>query len=285
MPVLLAKPIYYVPSRPTVLRPLSLQHRDEQHQNHHQHYDDRAALIIIRPPRNLPKPVPCATEPALVAVDVALDLVEHEHVLVELVADARAQLALPADRRAQPVQLVVLLRQHLRVVRVDLLVGEAVRVRHGEGRVGLVAVGEERLARGVRGGGRGVVAEAYGFGGGARRGGRGGGRGGGGVREVGRERGVVGLRDGAGGWGLRGAGGELSVQLGVLGAQLAGLVLNDFGGPVIVSSVLDSSMRYEEPTSLLRLPGGRLLARGPRRPRALSRGTAICYHPGHAGRD
>lgn len=210
----------------------SLQNNNQQHQHNNQHHNRPhlpplpAARGIPRHPAHLP---PGPLQRAQLAVGGALALVQHQHVLVELVADAQRQLALPLDRRAQRIQLRVLVGQDLSVVGVDLGVGQILRgdVVPVAGRVvilglcccGLrvVAVGEElgagllRFEVGGRGG------EANGFLlllGGGRLGCWGGGGlwfggGGLGVGEVGCERGVVGVGEGGGG----GGGGD-AVELG-----------------------------------------------------------------------
>lgn len=106
------------------------------------------------------------------AVDGGVDVVEHGHVLVELVADLHAELALARDAGPQRVQLRVLLVQDLLVVRVDL------RVRHLPRRVPVprppvlrvvpvpAAPEQLRLQVGVAGSGRrGVVGEPHRLGG------------------------------------------------------------------------------------------------------------------------
>ena len=71
------------------------------------------------------------------AVGQALRLLEHGDLVVELVADLHAQLALAADALAQAVELRVLVGEDLAVVSVDLLV----RLEPG----GLVAVALRRV--------------------------------------------------------------------------------------------------------------------------------------------
>lgn len=181
-----------------------------------------------------------AIQPPLVPIHVALDIIQHLDLPVQLVPDLDAQVPLPADALAQPVQLVVLLLDDVLMVRVDLLVVELGVVGAwlvvGGGRV--VAVGEEGgavggvlivIVRGVEeGAGARVVAESDRFGevgggavGGALEGGGGGDAWPGGrflgMGEVAGEGWVVGLGDGGGGR-LRGKALELRGEVVVLGS-------------------------------------------------------------------
>lgn len=92
-------------------------------------------------------------QPALVAVNEGLLVLEHGDVVVELVANLHAQLALPRNGRAQPVELLVLVGEDLAVVGVNLLVvvelGRLVAVALGRVRVVAVGAVEERCGRGV----------------------------------------------------------------------------------------------------------------------------------------
>lgn len=101
-----------------------------------------------------------------------IDVVQHGDVVVQLVADLHAQLALARYAGAQPVELLVLLLQDPLVVRVDLHVVQLARLipvpHRVVRRVVAVAAAEElgfevRAARIV---GR-VVGEAHRFGNGA----------------------------------------------------------------------------------------------------------------------
>lgn len=128
-------------------------------------------------------------------------LVQHPDLILQLVANLDTQIPLPPNTLPQPVQVLVLPPQHLRVVLVDLPVIQPALIRRGLG-VRFVAVREQRGAVGVVLGVGGGVGEADGFVG---AGGVGGGAfeegGGGGVPgaeffgggEVGGEGGVVGV--------------------------------------------------------------------------------------------
>lgn len=94
-------------------------------------------------------------------IHALLHIVQQQHLALELLANLLAELSLPPDTRAQHIQLLVLLAQHLAVVRVDLLVVEIRVVGRGVG-VGVVAVWEELCAVGIRR--IGCVGEADGFG-------------------------------------------------------------------------------------------------------------------------
>ena len=103
-------------------------------------------------------------------IHVLLDVVEHLDMIVELVANLDAQLPLPADAVTQPIQLLVLIPEHVLVVLVDLLVVQLALVRRGPAVLGFVPIWEQRGAVGVvlfiRCGSSGarVVGKADGFG-------------------------------------------------------------------------------------------------------------------------
>jgi hypothetical protein len=75
------------------------------------------------------------------AIHALLHIVQQHDLPVELVANLHAELALPADARAQLVELVVLVGDDLAVVCVNLLVVEGGVVGRGVV-VWVVAVGE-----------------------------------------------------------------------------------------------------------------------------------------------
>lgn len=191
---------------------------DQQYQNHDQDYDQGHAPVLARAAADLGKALAGAVELALVAVDAFVDVVEQQDVALELVADLDRQLALAADALAQPVQLLVLLRDDLLVVLVDLLVRQLRVV--GALLIRIVAVREEGGAVHV------VVVvvvvgvgKAHGFLGRGARGllrARGG--------EVRGERRVVWRGEGGGG-AVAACGAELRGQIVILGAQARDLVL------------------------------------------------------------
>jgi len=161
--------------RSTTRLPRSFGDDDQQHQYHDQHDNDGQAPVLLGLPAEAIQPAPRSPELRVVAINALLDLVEKHDLVVELVAYLHAELPLPADARAQLVELLVLLAYHLAVVLVNLLVRELRVVRRGILVRGVVAVGEESGAVGVLvvvvgvvlGRGRGVVCEAHGFGDGA----------------------------------------------------------------------------------------------------------------------
>ena len=96
----------------------------------------KIAIMLQLPARAIQSP--------LMAIHVALDIIQHLDLPVQLVPDLDAQVPLPPDAFSEPVQLVVLLLDDVLVVRVDLLVVELGVVRPllvGGG--GVVPVGEE----------------------------------------------------------------------------------------------------------------------------------------------
>lgn len=119
--------------------PGSLQHRNQQHQDDNKHDDGNHLLALPRGTRDPPDLSAGAVEARGVAVDEGLLVLEECDLVVELVADLHAQLALAADGLAQAVELVVLLAQDPAVVRVHLHV-----VREALGRVA-VALGAVRV--------------------------------------------------------------------------------------------------------------------------------------------
>ena len=92
-----------------------------------------------------------------------IHILQHLHLIVELVANLHAQFPLPPDAVAQAIQLLVLLPQHALVVRVDLPVVQRAVIRRQ--RIGVVAVGEQSGAVGrfgvVGAAGAGVVVKAH----------------------------------------------------------------------------------------------------------------------------
>lgn len=90
----------------------------------------------------------------------ALALVQHDDLLIQLVAYPHRQLPLSGDGRSQRIELRVLLGQDLFVVCVNLRVGEAVGLDlvTVAGCFGVVAVGEEGVA-GCGGSGLGFEVE------------------------------------------------------------------------------------------------------------------------------
>lgn len=87
------------------------------------------------------------------AIHKRLLVLQHGNLVIQLIANLHTELALARDGFPQPVELLVLLGENLRVVCVDLLVvgegGGLVAVARG--RVGIVAVGlvKERGGCGV----------------------------------------------------------------------------------------------------------------------------------------
>jgi len=150
---------------PNEPRSLLLSHRNENNQHQNQDGNNDQAPMLPGGPSHAVEPAPRAIQRALMAVDALVHLVQHQRVLVELVADRDRDVALPRDRLAQRLQLRVLVPQHRLVVRVDLRVAEVAVVWRGcglrFGRVVRVARWEECAALRVRG----VVGEAHGFGG------------------------------------------------------------------------------------------------------------------------
>ena len=160
--------------------PGSLRDGNQQDEDDDQDDDGHHLLALTGGTGDAADLTPGAVEAALVTVDNALVVAEHGDLVVELVADLHAQLALAADAGAEGVKLGVLVGHDLLVVRVDLHVGhvgagDVVAVARGGVRV--VAVGAEeppRVGVGVGGGVRaglrlevrGCVGEADGLGGG-----------------------------------------------------------------------------------------------------------------------
>lgn len=128
---------------PALLPLRSLQDRNQQHQDDNKHDNSNHLLALPSGPRDPPDLPARALEPRGVPVDEGLLVLEHGDLVVELVADLHAQLALAADGLAQAVELVVLLAQDAAVVRVHLhVVREPLgRVAVALGPVGVVAVG------------------------------------------------------------------------------------------------------------------------------------------------
>ena len=143
-------------------RSLSLENDDQQNENYDQHYYCGDLLVVVRLPCNPPYPLSCSAQATLMPVNVLIHIIKHCHVLIKLVSDLYAQVPLPADAFAQPVQLLVLVLQYLRMICMDLLVGQIRLVWRR--RVGwVVAIRKECSPIGsvlfVRG--RRVVAEPY----------------------------------------------------------------------------------------------------------------------------
>lgn len=90
-----------------------------------------------------------------------INLIQHRHLTIQLIPNLHRQLPLPPYALPEPIQLLVLRREHLAVVRVDLLVVELALVARGVDRV--VAVREQLCARWILGG-RGAGAGAGGVG-------------------------------------------------------------------------------------------------------------------------
>ena len=93
---------------------------------------------------------------------MVLHVVQHLNMIVQLVSDLNAKLALSPNTGPESIQMLVLLLQHGLVVFVDLLVVEVALVRRA---LGLIAVREESGAVGCivvdqGGGGDGAVVEA-----------------------------------------------------------------------------------------------------------------------------
>lgn len=105
-------------------------------------------LVVASGPGDLVDSPVGAVETRLVPVRSALDVVEHGDVGVELIADLHAQLALPPDRLAQAVELLVLLLEDVGVILVQLLVvhpAGLVTVAGGVVAVRVIAVGPEKV--------------------------------------------------------------------------------------------------------------------------------------------
>lgn len=161
-----------------------LRNNNQQQQHHNQNHNNRQTPILPRLPTKSIQAPPRPPKLRRMPNHALLHLIQQHNLPIQLLANLHAQLALPANARAELVELVVLVGDDLAVVGVDLLVVEGGVVGGGFG-VGVVAVGEEGGAVGVVVVG-GVVGEAHGFGrlawlllsGG----------------EVGSERGVVGVR-------------------------------------------------------------------------------------------
>ena len=131
-------------SHPSPLLPL-LQHHNQQHQNRNQHPNSNHLLILPRLPRHPPQPPPRPLQPAQMPLHMPINLIQHQHMLIQLVAHPNTQLPLPPDAFAQLVQVLVLVPQHRFVVFVDL---DVVETAGGGGGRGGVAVGEEGGAGG-----------------------------------------------------------------------------------------------------------------------------------------
>jgi hypothetical protein len=121
-------------------------------------------------------------------INKPINLIQHCYLAIQLITNLNRQLPLPSDTLAQPIELLVLLREDLRVVLVNLLVIElALVLRRIDG---FIAVREELGARAIVGD-VGGVGEADGF---RRGGGRGAAQGfleeGGGGAALGRAGGV-----------------------------------------------------------------------------------------------
>lgn len=132
---------------------LRLENNNQQHQNDNQNHNRRHLLVIRRRPRNAPNLVPRTIQPSLVSIHKRLLVLKHSHMVIQLVANLHAQLPLPANRLAQPIELLVLVGQDLAVVLVDLLVrletGRVVVVALRCVRVIAVGAVEERRGGGI----------------------------------------------------------------------------------------------------------------------------------------
>lgn len=148
-----------------------LQDDNQKHQNTDQDQDDGQLRIVPRLAGNPAQAFARPVERALVPVDVLVDLVEHLDVIVQLVSNLDAQLSLPADTVAQPIELLVLISEYVLVILVDLLVVQLALIRGPL--LGLVPIRKQRGSVGIvlfiwRGGigcGARVVSKADGFGG------------------------------------------------------------------------------------------------------------------------
>jgi len=144
---------------------LLLSHTNKNNQHKNQDSNNDQAPMLLGGLDDAVEPPPRAIQRPLMPVHALVHLVEHQRVLVELVADRDGDVALPRDRLAQPVQLRVLVAQHRLVVLVDLRVAEVGLVWRWRlrllVRVVCVPCWEERRPVGVVG----VVGEAHGFGG------------------------------------------------------------------------------------------------------------------------
>ena len=190
-----------------------LGNHNEQHQHDNQHDNHRQTPILSRLPAEAVQPPARPAELGLVTINALLDLVQQQHLAVQLVPNLHAQLALPPDGGTQGVELIVLVTQHGAVVLVDLLVVEVRLVGRQLGILIAVRLVEQRRA--VLGGVCVVVVpEAHALGRMARLGGGG--------SEVGGQGRVVGLGEGwrcGGGRGGRELGGEVA-ELGAQARQL-----------------------------------------------------------------
>ena len=79
-----------------------------------------------------------------------IHFVEQEHLVVKLSANCQTQLTLPPNRRAQMIQLLILLSQHVAMILVNLLVRQLAVVRRASV-IWIVAIREQRSSvRGFR---------------------------------------------------------------------------------------------------------------------------------------
>lgn len=149
-----------------VVGQLSLfQDGNQQDQNNNQDNNSNHLFALPRGPRD-PVDLPLGPiKPALVAIDRDINIIKHGDLVVQLVPDLHAQLALARYARAEAVELLVLLLEHALVVRMDLHVAHAARlvvVAHRVVRVVAVPVAEElRLEVRVCAGTRRVIREAH----------------------------------------------------------------------------------------------------------------------------
>lgn len=79
-------------------------------------------------------------------IHMSINIIQHLHMLVQLISNLYTQIPLAAYAFAQPVQMLVLLPQHVLVVLVYLLVVKRALIRR---RVRVVAVGEQCGSVGV----------------------------------------------------------------------------------------------------------------------------------------
>lgn len=98
----------------------SFQDDDQHDQNKDQNDNGSHLLVIPRLPRKRAQVPPRLIKRGLMPIDMSIDLVQHLDMLVQLIANLDTQLPLPPDALAQPIQSLVLLRNHLLVVLVDL---------------------------------------------------------------------------------------------------------------------------------------------------------------------
>lgn len=136
-PMLLYSKCVRSPLLPNAMLPL--RYDDQQHQNDYEDDNRRQAPILLGLARKRRQPPRRPVKLALVPVDSLVHLVQHVHLVVQLIPNLYAQLPLPAYALAQPVQLLVLLPYDARVVLVDLLVVQVGLV--GALVLGLVLVG------------------------------------------------------------------------------------------------------------------------------------------------